>query len=77
MPFSRHLPVNENQEYPQEGTGKGMTQKAQREGDGERPLRSAPSGKGNGAGPPGSTSDAGAAGRGKNGICHLRLSEKN
>ena len=29
--FLRHLPVNENQEYRQEGTGKGLTQKARRE----------------------------------------------
>ena len=32
MPFSP-APVNENQEYPQEGTGKGLTQKARRECD--------------------------------------------
>ena len=57
--FPRHLPVNENQEYRQEGTGKGMTQKARQEGDGKMPLLSAPAGGEIEAWPARDVSDAG------------------
>ena len=57
--FPRHLPVNENQEYPQKGTGRGLIQKTGLEGDGKMPLLSAPSGGENEAGPARDVSEAG------------------
>ena len=49
----------QKQEYPQEGTGKGLTQKARRKGDGERPFHPAPSGRGAEAMPMREASEAG------------------
>ena len=48
--FLRHLPVNRKQEYRREGAVKVLHQKSWREGAGQMPLLSAPSGQGSGSG---------------------------
>ena len=57
--FPRHLPVNRKQEYRREGAVKVLQQKAWREGAGQMPLLSAPSGQGSGSGPAREASETG------------------